>query len=78
MQDGKTALHLADEHGHVGVVQVLIGVHADLNLQDKVLYVCVMLWSKTTLCTNPPTSSSSLLSIFPFAPFSTTNSRITP
>ena len=38
MQDGKTALHIAAERGHVGIVQVLIRAHADLNLQDKVLH----------------------------------------
>ena len=37
-QDGKTALHLAAEQGHVDVVQTLIGAHADLNQQDKVVY----------------------------------------
>ena len=36
-QDGKTALHLAAEHGHITVVQVLIGTHADINLQEEVL-----------------------------------------
>ena len=36
-QDGKTALHLASEHGRVKVVQVLIKYQVDINLQDKVL-----------------------------------------
>lgn len=36
VQDGKTALHLAAEHGHASVVQLLIVAQADLNLQDKV------------------------------------------
>ena len=36
-QDGKTALHLAAEHGYITVVQVLISANADINLQDEVL-----------------------------------------
>jgi len=36
VQDGKTALHLAAEHGHTNVVQLLIEAQADLDLQDKV------------------------------------------
>ena len=39
LQDGKTALHLAAEHGHIAVVKELLGAHADMNLQDKVRYV---------------------------------------
>ena len=37
VQDKKTALHLAAERGHVGVVRLLIGANADLNLPDKVV-----------------------------------------
>ena len=36
-QNGKTALYLASERGYVSIVQVLIGAHADVSLQDKVL-----------------------------------------
>lgn len=37
VQYGKTALHLASEYGHVGAVEVLMGYHADINLQNEVL-----------------------------------------
>ena len=40
-QDGKTALHIASLAGHAGVVRVLIGACAQLNLQDEVEH----LWS---------------------------------
>lgn len=33
----KTALHLAAEHGHVTLVRVLIGSHAVINSQEKVM-----------------------------------------
>ena len=39
LQDGKTPLHLASEHGHVHVVEMLIGAQANINLLDKVLYM---------------------------------------
>ncbi len=39
VQNGKTALHLAAQRGRIGIVQLLIGAHADLNLQDKVVYM---------------------------------------
>jgi len=39
VQDKKTALHLAAGRGHTGVVRLLIGANADLNLQDKVVYM---------------------------------------
>ena len=48
-QDGKTALHLASHYDRVGVVQLLIGAHAKLNLQDKVLYMCLLTFSSSTL-----------------------------
>ena len=38
-QDGKTALHLASQYGHINVVQVLVGAGVHINLQDKVLQV---------------------------------------
>lgn len=37
VQDGKTALYLASEQGHVRVVQILIAAHAAVSLKDKVL-----------------------------------------
>lgn len=38
VQDGKTALHLASEQGHVSVVRVLVKHQVDINLQDKVCF----------------------------------------
>ena len=35
-QDGKTALLIASQHGYAGVVRVLIGAHAHVDLQDEV------------------------------------------
>lgn len=43
MQEGKTALHFAAECGHVNVVQLLTKAHADANLQDKVLYMKIIM-----------------------------------
>lgn len=34
--DGQTALHLACEHGHSGIVMELIDRHANVMLTDKV------------------------------------------
>ena len=46
VQKGETALHLAAAHGHINVVQLLTGANADLNLQDKVLYMWgIDLWN---------------------------------
>ena len=39
VQNGETALHLAAERGRTSVVRLLIGANADLNLQDKVVYM---------------------------------------
>lgn len=36
VQDGKTALHFASNYGYINVIHLLIGAHADLNMQDKV------------------------------------------
>lgn len=70
VQDGKTALHLAAEHGRVTVVLVLLGAHVNINLQDKVLYV----W-EIDLCSPDPLPFLSLflleclyLLFFPFLP----------
>lgn len=39
IQEGKTALHLASQYGHISVVRILVGAHACINLQDKVLQI---------------------------------------
>lgn len=38
-QDGEGAIHLAAARGHTNVVELLIRTQANLNLQDKVLYM---------------------------------------
>ena len=60
-QDGKTALHLAAENGHVSIVQILMVAHADLNQQDKVVYRLV---ECKFLLTAPHLLLQSLLLVF--------------
>lgn len=43
-QDGITALMLASQYGAMAVVQALIAAKADLNLQDKVCFLCSFLY----------------------------------
>ena len=38
-QDGKTALHVASEHGHAETVEALVKLGADVNVTDFVSFV---------------------------------------
>ena len=81
LQDGKTALYLASEQGHVSVVRILIAAHAAVSLKDKVLqpirdcmpssqflvFSFALFLSFMTFTCDTPTSSH-LLSLAPCIP----------
>ena len=53
-QDGMTPILYAAWKGHYVIVRLLVEVKADLNLQQKVWFTSITLWSHSKYCMQSP------------------------